>query len=133
MFERVHSPTHGISLECPLEHQHSNTNTLEHQHRYTREHDEYSIMNRRTRESKNVKQQGTRPLHYAITRGDMELVDVLVSVGAIGMVDEEHNENLDVHEFNLKRTVLLMAGGGVDALSSKMKSITSGADSDWDM
>ena len=49
------------------------------------------------------------------------------------MVDEEHNENLDVHEFNRKRTVLLMAGGGVDALSSKMKSITSGADSDWDM
>ena len=28
--------------------------SLEHQHRYTREHDEYSIMNRRTRESKNV-------------------------------------------------------------------------------
>ena len=90
-------------------------------------------MNRRTRESKDVNQQGTRPLHYAITRGDMELVDLLVSVGAIGMVDEEHNENLDVHQFNRTRTVLLMAGGGLEGLSSKIKSIVSGGSSDSDI
>jgi hypothetical protein len=63
----------------------------------------------------------------------MELVDLLVSVGAIGMVDEEHNENLDVHQFNRTRTVLLMAGGGLEGLSSKIKSIVSGGSSDSDI
>eukprot|EP00938_MAST-03A_sp_MAST-3A-sp1_P002195 g2195.t1 len=92
-----------------------------------------SFLNTTTRESKDVNQQGTRPLHYAITRGDMELVDLLVSVGAIGMVDEEHNENLDVHQFNRTRTVLLMAGGGLEGLSSKIKSIVSGGSSDSDI
>ena len=79
--------------------------------KYTREHDTYSIMNRRTKESRREESQGTRPLHYAITRGDMELVDMLVSVGAIGFGDEERNKNLDVQQFNRQRTRLMLQGG----------------------
>ena len=97
---------------------------------YTRHYDKSLLMNQRTRKNK-----GIRPIHFAVTRGDMELIDYLVSVGAIGIDDEEKNENLNLREFNRKRTklIFLTTGANRDLKQQVGDTNSNGVGYDWDV